>query len=123
MEGEFRDQEQLDQDLEDWVSPIGGQSFQCFFSEEEKQESIWIENQFPEGEIISNQAPEGGTSTMVVIKYSEKVEESGDNINSPLCGGLYKEEDDSLVPWSVTDPDAKMNCITWSKQNNYWIFL
>ena len=26
----------------------------------------------------------------------------GDNIDSPLCGGLYKEEEDSLVPWSGT---------------------
>ena len=46
---------------------------------------------------------------MVVVKWSEKVEGSGGNIDSPLCGGLYKEEDDSLVPWSGTDPDAKMN--------------
>ena len=42
-------------------------------------------------------------------------------INPPLCGGLYKEEEDSLVPWSGTDPDAKMNCFTWSKVNNDWI--
>ena len=26
-----------------------------------------------------------------------------------------------IVPWSVTDPDAKMNCFTWSKVNNDWI--
>ena len=45
----------------------------------------------------------------------------GDNIYSPLCGRSYQEEDDSLVPWSVTDPDAKMNCFTWSKENNDWI--
>ena len=48
-------------------------------------------------------------STMIVVKCSYKVEEFGDNIDSPLCGGLYKEEEDSLVPWSGTDPDAKMN--------------
>ena len=34
---------------------------------------------------------------------------SGDNIDSPLCSGLYKEEEDSLVPCSGTYPDAKMN--------------
>ena len=52
---------------------------------------------------------------MVVVKWSEKVEGSGDNIDSPLCGGLYREEYDSLVTWSGTYPDAKMNCFTWSK--------
>ena len=75
----------------------------------EKQESIWIEDSAPEEVITSNQAPEGGTSTTVVIKWSEKVEGSGDKTNSPLYGGLYKKEDDSLVPWSGTDPDSKMN--------------
>ena len=50
-----------------------------------------------------------------------KVEGSGDNIDSPLCGGLYKEEDESLVPWSGTDPDANMNGFNWSKENNDWI--
>ena len=58
---------------------------------------------------------------MLVVKQSENVEGSRDNIDSPLCGGLYKEEEDSLVPWSGTDPDAKMNCFTWSKEKNYWI--
>ena len=46
------------------------------------------------------------------------MEGSGDNIDSPLCGGLYKEEDNSLVPWSRNDLDAKMNCFTWSKEEN-----
>ena len=55
---------------------------------------------------------------MVIIKWSEKVERSGDNIDSPLCGGLYKEEDDYLVPQSVTDPDANTNGFNWSKENN-----
>ena len=58
---------------------------------------------------------------MIVINWSENVEGSGDNIDSPLCGGLYKEEDDSLVSWSGTDPDAKTNCFTWYKYNNDWI--
>ena len=109
MEGEFQDQGQLDQNLEEWYSPRWSQSVQDLFSEEEKQDSIKIEYSAPDGSIISNQAPQGGKSTMLVIKWSEKVEGSGDNIDSPLCGGLYKEEDDSLVPWSVTDPYAKMN--------------
>ena len=49
------------------------------------------------------------------------MEGSGDNIDSPLCGGLYKEEDNSLVPWSGTYPYAKMNCFNWSKEENNWI--
>ena len=80
-----------------------------FFSEEEKQESIRIEYSSPEGATISNQDPEGETSTMVVVKWSDKVEGSVGNIVSPMCGGLYKEEGDYLVPWSGIDPDAKMN--------------
>ena len=52
---------------------------------------------------------------MVVIIWSDKVEGSGYNINSPLCSGLYKEEDDYLVPWSGTDPYSKMNFFTWYK--------
>ena len=58
---------------------------------------------------------------MVVFKWSDKVEGSGDDIDLPLCGGLYKKEEDSLVPWSGIDPDAKMNCFTWSKEKNDWI--
>ena len=38
-----------------------------------------MEDSAPEGAIISNQAPEGETSTMVVGKWSDKVEGSGDN--------------------------------------------
>ena len=95
MEGEFQDQGHLGQDLEEWLSPRGGQSVHGFFSEEDKQESIRIEDSAQEGKIMSNQAIEGETSTMGIIKWSEKVEGSGDNINSPLCGGLYREEDDS----------------------------
>ena len=87
MEGEFQDQGQLDQDLEEWLSPRGSQSVHGFFSEEEKQESIRIEDLAPEGAIISNQSPEGEISTMVVVKWSDKVEGSGDDIDSPLCGG------------------------------------
>ena len=58
---------------------------------------------------------------MVVVKWSDKVEGSGDNIDSPLCGGLYKEEEDYLVTWSGTHINVKMNCFTWSKDNNYCI--
>ena len=70
MEGEFQDQGKLDKDLEEWLSPIGIQSVHGFFSEEEKQQSIWIEDLAPEGEIIINHSPEGGTSTMLVVKWS-----------------------------------------------------
>ena len=81
------------------MSPRGSQSVHGFFSEEDKQESIRIEDSAPEVAIISNQDPEGETSTMVVVKWSDKVEGSGYDIDSPLCVELYKEEDDSLVTW------------------------
>ena len=58
MEGEFQDQWQIDQDLEEWLSPRWSQYVQGFFSEEENQESIRIEDSAPEGATISNQAPE-----------------------------------------------------------------
>ena len=58
---------------------------------------------------------------MAVVKWSVKVEESRDNIDAPLCGGLYKEEDDSLVPWSGSYVYANMNCFNWSKDNSDWI--
>ena len=85
MEGGFQYQGQLDQDLEEWLSPIGSQFVHGFFSEEEKQEPTRMEDSAPEGAIMSNQAPEGETATMVVVKWSDKVEGYGDNIDSPLC--------------------------------------
>ena len=72
------------------MSPRGDQYVHGFFSEEDKQESIQIEDSAPEGEIISNQPLEGGKYTIVVVKWSDKVEGYGDNIYSPLCGGVYK---------------------------------
>ena len=97
------------------MSQRGSKSVHGFFSKDENKESIRIEDSAPEGSLISNQDPEGGTYNMVVVKFSERVEGSGDNIYSPLCIGLYKKEDDSLVPWSGTDLDANMNCFTWTK--------
>ena len=91
MEGEFQDQRQLDQELEEWLSPRGSQSVHGFFSEEENQESIQTEDLDPEGAKRSNQAPDVETSTMVVFKWSDKVEGFGDDIDLPLCGGLYNE--------------------------------
>ena len=58
MEGEFQDQGQLDQYLEEWLSPRGSQSVHGFFSEEEKQESIRMEDSAPEGAMIINKDPE-----------------------------------------------------------------
>ena len=63
------------------MSPRGSQSVHGFISEEEKQESIWMEDSAQEGAIISNPASEGETSTMVVVKWSDKVEGSGYNID------------------------------------------
>ena len=67
--------------------------------------------------MISNHPPKGEMSTMVVVKWSDKVEGYGYNIYAFLCGVLYK----ALVTWSGTDPDAKMNFFIWSKEDNDWI--
>ena len=77
--------------MEEWLSTRGSQPDCGLFSEEKKQESIRIKYSAPEGEIIINQAPEEGTSTMVAVKWSDKVEGSGENIEAPLSGGFYKE--------------------------------
>ena len=69
MEGEFQDQGKLDQYLEEWLYPRGSQFIHGFFSEEENQESIWMEDSAPEGAIISNKAPEEEASKMIVIKW------------------------------------------------------
>ena len=53
MEGEFQDKGNLDQDLEEWLSPRGSQSVHGFFSDEKKQESIQMEDSAPEGSRIS----------------------------------------------------------------------
>ena len=42
-------------------------------------------------------------------------------VDSPLCGGLYKDYHGSIAPWSGTDPYAKLNCFTWYKEENDWI--
>ena len=63
MESEFQDQGQLDQELEEWLSPRGSQSVHGFFSEEDKQQSIQTEDSSPEGE----------TANMVIVKWSDKV--------------------------------------------------
>ena len=49
---------------------MGGQSVHGFFSEEKKQDYIRMEDSAPEGAIITNQAPDGETTTMVIIKKS-----------------------------------------------------
>ena len=84
MKGKFQYQRQLDQYFYLWLSPRGIKPDHGFFYEEEKQESIHIEDSAPKGAIISNQAPEVVTSTMVVVKCSDKVGGSGDNIDAPL---------------------------------------
>ena len=46
---------------------------------------------------------------MIVVKWSDKVEGYGHNIEAPLYGILYKEEDNYLVLWSGTYPYSNMN--------------
>ena len=68
MEGEFQDQGQLDQYLEKWLSSRDSQPVNGFFSEENNQESIRMEDLALDGAIMSNQYSEGETSTMAVVK-------------------------------------------------------
>ena len=90
MEGKFQDQGQLDQYLEEWLYPRRSKSNSGFFSEQQKQESTQIEGLDSEGSTIISQTTQGEISTMVVVKFSEKVEGLGDKIDYPVHGGLYK---------------------------------
>ena len=60
---------------------------------------------------------------MVVIKWPDAIKGPRVKLYGPLCGGLYKEDHGSIIPWSVIDPDAKMNSFTWSKDDNGCILL
>ena len=60
---------------------------------------------------------------MVVIKLSDAIKRPRVKVDGPQCGGLYKEDHGSIIPWSGTYPDAKMNSFTWSTEDNDWIFL
>ena len=46
---------------------------------------------------------------MAVIKWSDAIKGPRVKVDGLMCGGLYKEDNRSIVPWSVTYPDAKMN--------------
>ena len=45
----------------------------------------------------------------------------GDNIDAPLCEGIYKGKEKSVVTCSGTDQDSNMNYFTWSKDDKYWV--
>ena len=60
---------------------------------------------------------------MVVIKWSDAIKGKSIKVEDPQRGGLYKEDNEYIIPWSGTDPDAKMNSFTWSTEENDWILL
>ena len=60
---------------------------------------------------------------MVVIKWSYAIKGQRVKFDGPQCGGLYKEDNESIITWSGTDPDSKMKSFTWSTEENDWIFL
>ena len=31
----------------------------------------------------------------------------------PMFGGLFKDGEDKIIPWSGTDPDSNINCFSW----------
>ena len=98
MEGKFQDQVQLDQELEEWLSPRGIQPDRGLFPGEDKQEYIQIEGLDLQVAIITNQASEGEISTMVIVKWSDAIKEPRVKLYVTLCGGLYKKDRGSIVP-------------------------
>ena len=77
----------------------------------------------PEGARIINQAPEGSISTIVVIKWSDAIKGPRVKVDGPQCGGLYKEDHGSIITWSGTDTDTKINSFPWSTDDNDCIVL
>ena len=55
---------------------------------------------------------------MVVIKWPNAIQGRRVKVDGPQCSGLYKEENESIISWSGTDPDAKTNSFTWSTEEN-----
>ena len=49
---------------------------------------------------------------MVIVKWSDVIESTRVKVDDPMCWGLYKEDRGSIVPWSVKDPESKMNYLT-----------
>ena len=39
----------------------------------------------------------------------------------PIFGGLFKDSDDRIIPWSGTDLDSNVNCFTWNFKFSTWI--
>ena len=70
---------------------------------------------------ISNQAPEGTISTMLVVKWSDAMEGPKVKLYVFLCDVLYKLNDVSIVTQSETDQYVKINCFTWSSKYNDWV--
>ena len=60
---------------------------------------------------------------MVVMKWSDAIKGPRFKVDGPQCGGLYNEDNEYIIHWSETDPDAKMNSFTWSTEEIDWIFL
>ena len=60
---------------------------------------------------------------MVIIKWSDAIKGPIVKVDGTLCGGLYKEDHEYIIPWSGIDPDAKMNSFTWSTEEIDWVFL
>ena len=38
-----------------------------------------------------------------------------------IFGGLFKDSEDRIIPWSGTDPDSNINCFTWDTTLGNWI--
>ena len=39
----------------------------------------------------------------------------------PMFGGLFKDSEDKIIPWSGTDPDSNINCFSWDTSLGNWI--
>eukprot|EP00957_Ditylum_brightwellii_P103909 7916829-Ditylum_brightwellii.AAC.1 len=48
---------------------------------------------------------------------------AGHTIATLICGGIFKDENQDkalIIPWSSTDPDSKINCYFWPKDDSKW---
>eukprot|EP00957_Ditylum_brightwellii_P177075 13489235-Ditylum_brightwellii.AAC.1 len=46
---------------------------------------------------------------------------AGHTIATPFCGGIFKDKNQDkelIIFWSSSDPDSKVNCFSWSKDDS-----
>ena len=117
MEGEFQDQGQLDQDLEEWLSLRGSQSVHGFFSEEKKWYLLLHQSIFPLDCVKSHvqNLLKGSEADQYVV---QNLTWSGVDLRSTLSNTLLQKLL-TLVPLTATGPEVYVAIMNTFISNYY----